>query len=41
LPPKIINQLLKGICHLEIWLTERMSLPFGTTLYVVLSKPVG
>lgn len=38
LPPKILNEFLKKLFEFEIKLSQRPGLPFGTTIYAVVSK---
>jgi dolichyl-phosphate beta-glucosyltransferase len=40
LPPKLINEFLKFLFNLEMKFSLKFSLPFGTTLYAVVSKEV-
>jgi dolichyl-phosphate beta-glucosyltransferase len=37
LPPKPINEFLKLVCKAEIKLADRCQVPFGTTLYAIVS----
>jgi SAM-dependent methyltransferase len=38
LPPKTVNRFLIFVFRLEAWLTQRIKLPFGSSLYAVLTK---
>jgi SAM-dependent methyltransferase len=38
LPPKFLNEFLKFLFKIEIKVTDKFRLPFGTTLYAVVSK---
>lgn len=38
LPPKLLNEFLKILFAAEAWIAVRFGLPFGTTLYAVVSK---
>lgn len=40
LPPRLLNRLLLGVLRLENRLIGRVSLPFGTSLFVVARKPL-
>lgn len=38
MPPRLLNEFLKKLFRLEIKVTDKFKLPFGTTLYAVVSK---
>lgn len=38
LPPRFLNELLKILFSIEIKIADKIGLPFGTTLYAVVSK---
>jgi dolichyl-phosphate beta-glucosyltransferase len=38
LPPKLLNEFLKFLFHIEIRISDNFGLPFGTTLYAIVSK---
>jgi len=38
MPPRLLNEFLKKLFSLEIKIIDYFNLPFGTTLYAVVSK---
>lgn len=39
LPPWPINGAMRLLCSMELWLSLKLGLPFGTTIYAVASRP--